>query len=189
MGVLFFSLTAIQAWGWNDPVSKMYHEVLSERILDDSHIDQNEVSKDLKRRSENNILPGYKDKSKNQNQAGDLLIWKEVLNIAEVKSEHVVFVSGDEKADWWHQSGKKPLYPRFELVDEFREKTGGKSFHIICLSGLLELFEADKEVVKTIKISEQEFKDEVKLKLDLSEKKNPKLNIANGIKDTHKYCQ
>ncbi|MEZ8877446.1 hypothetical protein [Vibrio alginolyticus] len=27
-----------------------------------------------------------------------------------------MFVSGDEKADWWHQSGKKPLYPRFELV-------------------------------------------------------------------------
>ncbi|AYF20045.1 TPA: DUF4935 domain-containing protein [Vibrio parahaemolyticus] len=152
------TLSAVQAWGWNDPVSKMYHEVLSERVLSDEAISTEVVEADLKRRSRLNIPPGYKDKSKEQNQAGDLLIWHELLNLAESKDKHVIFVSGDEKADWWHQSGRNPLYPRFELVDEFREKTNGKSFHIVSLSKLLEIFETDREVVESIKSSESEQK-------------------------------
>ncbi|WP_318449784.1 PIN domain-containing protein [Photobacterium leiognathi] len=152
------TLSAVQAWGWNDPVSKMYHEVLSERVLSDEAISTEVVDADLKRRSRLNIPPGYKDKSKEQNQAGDLLIWHELLILAESKDKHVIFVSGDEKADWWHQSGKNPLYPRFELVDEFREKTSGKSFHIVSLSKLLEIFETDREVVESIKSSESEQK-------------------------------
>ncbi|WP_241669719.1 PIN-like domain-containing protein [Vibrio furnissii] len=136
----------------------MYHEVLSDRVLSDEAISTDVVDADLKRRSRLNIPPGYKDKSKEQNQAGDLLIWYEILNLAESKDKHVIFVSGDEKADWWHQSGKNPLYPRFELVDEFREKTNGKSFHIVSLSKLLEIFETDREVVESIKSSESEQK-------------------------------
>ncbi|MGI2855325.1 PIN domain-containing protein [Shewanella algae] len=149
------TLEAVQAWGWNDPVSKMYHEVLSDRVLKDDDLKLEEISKDLKRRNELNIPPGYKDKSKQDNAAGDLLIWHELLNLAESKKKHVIFVSGDEKADWWHQSGKNPLYPRFELVDEFRERTEGKSFHIISLSGLLALFDASKEAVEDIRESEK----------------------------------
>ncbi len=162
------TMGAVQAWGWNDPVSKMYHEVLSERVLDDSALNLDDISKDLERRNELNIPPGYKDKSKDENQAGDLLIWHELLELGKTQSQHVVFVSGDEKADWWHQSGKKPLYPRFELVDEFREVTDGKSFHILSLSGLLELFEADIEVVETVKSSEEEVKGQATHKLDFS---------------------
>ncbi|HBC3807720.1 TPA: DUF4935 domain-containing protein [Vibrio alginolyticus] len=147
------TLSAVQTWGWNDPVSKMYHEVLSERVMDDD-ISKEDVEIDLKRRNALNIPPGYKDKSKEQNQAGDLLIWHELLQLAEARNQHVIFVSGDEKADWWHQSGKSPLYPRFELVDEFRERTNGKSFHIIKLSKLVELYGATPEVVNAIKDSE-----------------------------------
>ncbi|MEZ8858180.1 PIN domain-containing protein [Vibrio atlanticus] len=110
------TLEAVQAWGWNDPVSKMYHEVLIDRVLKDDTLNLEKILVDLKRRNELNIPPGYKDKSKQENAAGDLLIWHELLNLAEEKAKHVIFVSGDEKADWWHQSGKKPLYPRFELV-------------------------------------------------------------------------
>lgn len=152
------TLEAVQAWGWNDPVSKMYHEVLLERVLKDDTLDLAKISEDLKRRNELNIPPGYKDKSKQANAAGDLLIWHELLNLAEDKNNHVIFVSGDEKADWWHQSGKNPLYPRFELVDEFRERTNGKSFHIISLSKLLALFETPDDVVNSIKDSEAESK-------------------------------
>jgi hypothetical protein len=149
------TLEAVQAWGWNDPVSKMYHEVLSERVLSDDALEMDNITKDLERRNTLNIPPGYKDKNKEQNQAGDLLIWHELLNLAENKGQHVIFVSGDEKADWWHQSGRNPLYPRFELVDEFREKTGGKSFHILSLSKLLKLYNAEDDVVESVKYSEK----------------------------------
>ncbi|MFQ1928718.1 PIN domain-containing protein [Aeromonas veronii] len=150
------TLSAVQAWGWNDPVSKMYHEVLSDRVLNDDELNLEEISKDLARRNKLKLPPGYKDGGKEQNQAGDLLIWHELLNLAIAKNKHVIFVSGDEKADWWHQSGKAALYPRFELVDEFREKTDGRSFHILSLSKLLKLFETDDEVVESIKTSESE---------------------------------
>lgn len=152
------TLSAVQAWGWNDPVSKMYHEVLADRILDDDALDFDNIEKDLKRRNELNIPPGYKDKNKDQNQAGDLVIWHEILNLAKTKDKHLIFVSVDEKTDWWHQSGKSPLYPRFELVDEFREATKGKSFHIVSLSKLLDIFDTDSEVVKSVKITEEEVK-------------------------------
>ncbi|HGY1007972.1 TPA: PIN domain-containing protein [Aeromonas salmonicida] len=150
------TLSAVQAWGWNDPVSKMYHEVLSDRVLNDDELNLEEISQDLARRNKLKLPPGYKDGGKEQNQAGDLLIWHELLNLAIARNKHVIFVSGDEKADWWHQSGRAALYPRFELVDEFREKTDGRSFHILSLSKLLKLFETDDEVVESIKTSESE---------------------------------
>ena len=152
------TLDVMKSWGWNDPVSKMYHEVLIGRVLSDDDLDLEIVNKDLERRNFFNIPPGFKDKSKEENQAGDLLIWHEILKLAVDRQQHLVFISGDEKPDWWHQSGKKPLYPRFELVDEYRGKSGGKSFHMMSLSGLLKLFGAEDEVVEAIKSSEKSLK-------------------------------
>ncbi|QLE09612.1 DUF4935 domain-containing protein [Pseudoalteromonas shioyasakiensis] len=159
------TLKVIKSWGWNDPVSDMYHEILGGRVLSDELLNIQEIEKDLKRRNDLNIPPGYKDKTKDENQAGDLLIWHEILLLAAEKKKHLVFISGDEKPDWWHQSGKKPLYPRFELVDEYREKSEGKSFHIISLSSLLELFNAEDEVVKAVKSSEDSVKFKTKQSL------------------------
>lgn len=164
------TLSAVQAWGWNDPVSKMYHEVLADRILDDGALDFGNIEKDLKRRNDLNIPPGYKDRNKDQNQAGDLVIWHEILNLAKNKCKHLIFVSVDEKTDWWHQSGKTPLYPRFELVDEFREATKGKSFHIVSLSTLLEIFDIDSEVVKSVKITEEAVKSTTDSEIKHSQK-------------------
>jgi hypothetical protein len=149
------TLDIIQSWGWDDPVSKMYHEVLFNCVLSGSEICEKEVEADLARRNSLKIPPGYKDSGKSENQAGDLLIWHELLRLGSTNKQHVIFVSGDEKADWWHQSGGKNLYPRFELVDEFRTKTEGRSFHIISLSDLLRIFNADADVVDAIETTER----------------------------------
>ncbi|WP_241627711.1 PIN-like domain-containing protein [Rosenbergiella epipactidis] len=152
------TIESMHAWGWDDPVSKMYHDILADRVLNDEHIDNNTLDKDLKFRNENNIPPGFKDKAKDYNKGGDLIIWYEILHLAKEKEKDVIFVSVDEKTDWWHQSGKSPLYPRFELVDEFRDKTGGKSFHIVSLSRLLEIFGTDSKIVQSVKSIEDEAK-------------------------------
>lgn len=150
-------LAVVKGWGWNDPVSSMYQEVLADRVLSDENLDYAEISKDLDVRNELHIPPGYKDQAKDFNLAGDLVIWYEILILGEQENKNVVFVSGDEKSDWWHKSGKDPLYPRFELVDEFRRKTNGKSFHIISLSRLLELFDIDIDVVQEVKREEASY--------------------------------
>ena len=59
-----------------------------------------------------------------------------------------------EKTDWFHRSEGQSLYPRFELISEFREKGTKKSFHIIKLSELLEIFGADEKVVKELEFEE-----------------------------------
>ena len=53
----------------------------------------------------------------------------------------LVFISQDGKPDWQNNVNKKPFQPRFELIDEYRRSSKGKSFHITTLSTLLEHFE------------------------------------------------
>ena len=149
------TLKSVSDWGWNDPVSKMYHEVLSQCVLNDEHINLDKVKADLEYRNEHKVPPGYKDGSKADNQAGDLLIWHELLHLGEQHQKDVIFISGDAKSDWWHKSNKKAIYPRFELVDEFRTKTNGKSFHIMSLSQLLATFDASEDVVSAVATSEK----------------------------------
>lgn len=150
------TIAVVQGWGWDDPVSKMYHKVLKSSVLPDIDFNNKEFEADLARRNTLKIPPGYKDSGKTENQAGDLLIWHEILKLGSQHKQHIIFVSSDDKADWWHRSSGKPLYPRFELVDEFRAKSDGKSFHIVKLSQLLKWFDADKAVVASIENTERE---------------------------------
>jgi hypothetical protein len=73
----------------------------------------------------------------------------------QIKKKNLIFVSGDEKNDWWYQSNKQRLYPRIELVGEYQQQSGGKSFHIVSLSTFLDLFKVDVEVVSEVKKEEK----------------------------------
>lgn len=74
------------------------------------------------------IPPGYKDISKDNNDVtkrqkfGDLLLWKQVLEKAQSSQKAVIFITMDEKEDWWVLDNKNdPLRPRDELLNEFHE--------------------------------------------------------------------
>lgn len=97
----------MQNWTWNDPVSKVYKELFVDRILDDSHIDFTQLESELEKRNTLSLPPGFKDKGKDLNASGDLIIWKEILKCAQEKDKHLIFISADEKSDWWHQSNKE----------------------------------------------------------------------------------
>lgn len=146
----------IRGWGWNDPVSKMYHEVLDGRILEDIDFDRDKILEDAKRRETLSIPPGYKDSSKEDNKVGDLLIWNEILGLAKREEKDLIFVTHEEKADWWHKSSGGPLYTRMELVDEYRRASRGRSFHIKNLSEVLSIFGADRDAVEEVEKSEAE---------------------------------
>lgn len=79
------------------------------------------------------IPPGYLDADKDQNDStkikkfGDLIIWKEILNKSSSLSKPFIFVTDDEKEDWWElkklnspqNRGAELLGPRKELISEF----------------------------------------------------------------------
>lgn len=144
-------LDHISDWTWNDPVSQLYRQLFTADVVSDIQVNEKELLDELDMRFRHRIPPGYKDSRKDDRGIGDLLIWHSILNIAVKHKSDVIFVSGDKKTDWRYQSDNKALYPRYELIQEFREKTDGRTFCIIEFSEFLQLYGADKEVVSEVK--------------------------------------
>lgn len=166
----------IKDWAWDDPVTKTYNSLFDEKIIIEPEREEAEIKKDLSYRYNHKIPPGYKDNGKEDDGIGDLLIWYTILDLAKKLKKDVIFVSGDEKTDWFHRSEGQSLYPRFELVAEFREKGAKKSFHIIKLSELLEIFGADEKVVK-----ELEFEESTRERVSFVEFRKNRLLVENTV--------
>ncbi|MBK7181195.1 MAG: hypothetical protein IPH82_29115 [Chloroflexi bacterium] len=123
-------------------------------------------------RQTHKIPPGYKDAAKDDDGIGDLLIWHTILQVGKERNANVIFVSGEEKADWWHKSEGQVLYPRYELVDEFRRASDEKSFHITSFSQFLNLFGASESIVKEVREEENQIRSE-DLLLEVNYDKEP----------------
>jgi hypothetical protein len=147
-------LDTIAGWQWNDPVSQIYRELLTPDIVIEPEIERDELLKELKYRQDNRVPPGYKDAAGDYSGIGDLLIWETILSIGRRESRHVIFVSGDEKTDWRYQSENEALYPRFELLEEYRIASRSKSLLIISFAELLQQFGAPAPVVAEVRQEE-----------------------------------
>ncbi len=151
-------LNKIKDWAWNDPVSELYRNLFTKGVVFDlENLDKEAIKKELDRRYLHRIPPGYKDQSKIDDGIGDLLIWFTIIDLAKKFKKSVVFVSGEEKADWVLKSEGQILYPRFELVAEFSNAVPGQSFHIIKLSELLQLMAGPPKLVSEVKQIESDF--------------------------------
>ena len=144
----------VKEWSWNDPVSQLYKSLFNGDVIYDIELDEEKIKKELEYRYENKIPPGYEDRNKDDGGIGDLLIWFTILELAETHKKDIVFISGDEKKDWFYQVDKQSLYPKFELTAEFRGKAPDKTFNIIKLSELLGLYGADEKVVEEVESEE-----------------------------------
>ncbi|MBV7433738.1 DUF4935 domain-containing protein [Cardiobacteriaceae bacterium TAE3-ERU3] len=87
------------------------------------------IEEEGKNRFEKQIPPGYKDNKKNENNFGDLIIWNEIIEKSKNVEIPIIFITDDEKDDWWHIFDGKTLGPRKELIKEFKDKTG-QLFHM-----------------------------------------------------------
>lgn len=69
------------------------------------------------------IPPGYMDDQKDsQKKFGDLILWKQILEQANLFQQPIIFLTLDTKEDWWVLDEKgNPLRPRDELFMEFKE--------------------------------------------------------------------
>jgi rRNA-processing protein FCF1 len=145
----------IKKWSWDDPVSNLYDELFTKENIIDCGLQQSEIIELQEFRYYHKIPPGYKDGSKDDNGVGDLIIWFTILKLAE-EGNNVVFVSGETKPDWFHRTGNEGIYPRYELVYEFKEKSkSNNNFHIIKFSELIELFNVNTKTVNEVKSIEE----------------------------------
>ncbi|WP_423734311.1 PIN-like domain-containing protein [Bacillus velezensis] len=75
------------------------------------------------------IPPGYEDIEKDKtdptktHKFGDLLIWKQLIDKAILDNKPVIFVTNDDKEDWWLIENGTYIKPREELYEEFNVNT------------------------------------------------------------------
>lgn len=141
----------IQDWTWNDNVSLAYKEIFTNDIIVEVKKTKEEIEKELAFRIEYKIAPGFKDSKKPDDGVGDLIVWQTILEIAKEKNKDILFVTNDQKNDWFHKQDKISLYPRYELFDEFRRQTSGRSIAIINFVKFLELNNASADTIEDVK--------------------------------------
>lgn len=99
-------------------------------------------------RYSDSIPPGYKDKAKENNQYGDLIIWKEILKEAKKQNKSVIFISNDLKEDWIQICHGMKCGPRIELLREFQMEIPGKTFYTYSLESFLSYANKNKQSLK-----------------------------------------
>lgn len=135
------------------------HDTVRDRIgeLADYRIgtqpDQNTIDKleaEGEARFKNKIPPGYEDEKVKGEQIfnfngvtykrkfGDWFIWKEILNYVESReTSSVVYVTNDEKKDWWYEIGGRTRGPQEALKTELALKGNGSVLFLYNSSSFL----------------------------------------------------
>lgn len=105
-----------------DRISDLFLDRVGEGFTSEDYAKICEEGED---RYANKIPPGFRDAGKqNGNQYGDLIIWKEILRLGEVRECPLIFVTDDAKDDWWWIERGETQGPRVELVDEYWAASG-----------------------------------------------------------------
>ncbi|MBB4839474.1 hypothetical protein HNP52_002543 [Sphingomonas kyeonggiensis] len=144
----------------SDRVSLIYRNVLSDCVIEipDGAEERKAIIDEAEKRARLHIAPGYKDQHKEDGGLGDLIIWMTILQVGRERKLDCIFVSNEEKADWWVKS-RGAFQPRPELIEEYRRNTEGRSIHFLPLSALLANFEAAQETVSEVQKLEEVRRD------------------------------
>lgn len=119
-----------------------------------------------KRRYAQEIPPGFMDAIKDQEDKsgkrkyGDLIIWKQTLDHAKKIKKPIVFITGEQKEDWWEIVKGRKIGPRFELIKEAKE-TAQVEFCIYSINQFIIFAKAEgidiqKDTLNEVRMSEQD---------------------------------
>ncbi|WP_224244711.1 PIN-like domain-containing protein [Hyalangium gracile] len=129
----------------SDAIRDQIGEILSGRIgpPPESQVVLDAIQKDAARRYERKEPPGYLDGEGRKtdrvihngllysNEFGDYILWRQVLDYAEhAKPKAVIYITNDEKEDWWRVVSGQRIGPRPELVEEIYRCAGVTHFHM-----------------------------------------------------------
>lgn len=100
------------------------------------------LKKEGQERYDKQIPPGYKDEKKKQSQEddnnayGDLIIWRQIIKYSKENNVGIIYVTHDQKEDWWNIVKGKTIGPRIELRREFTCETQ-QEFHMYSMNSFI----------------------------------------------------
>lgn len=103
------------------------------------------IRKEGEERYKKLIPPGYMDRKKQKdreddnNAYGDLIIWKQIIKYAKENKKGIVYVTHDQKEDWWNIVKGKTIGPRPELRKEFMDETK-QEFHMYSMNSFINTY-------------------------------------------------
>lgn len=145
-----------------DPILERILQLFENKVGSDFSKDEKEkIAKDGSARYAKKIPPGYMDAQKaksgdDNNAFGDLFVWKQILEFAAKNKHNIIFVTHDQKEDWWNKDHGKTLGPRPELRKEFFDNTA-TLFHMYTMDSFISHFDSgktstvDESVVEEVK--------------------------------------
>lgn len=134
--------------------------------------------KEGEQRYKDEIPPGFKDKSKPGfyklegqtyiRKFGDLIVWKELIEKTRIDNlEYVIFITNDNKEDWWLIKRGKTIGPRLELLKEiYHEAPNLKFFQMYDSSNFMKYCK-ENLLINVDQKSINETKDLIELRDDL----------------------
>lgn len=106
------------------------------------------VLKEGKERYSRQLPPGFCDAGKeaeegDNNAYGDFVVWKQIMEYAGSRKSDIIYVTHDQKKDWWQIAKGRTVGPRIELRKEFAEKTKQR-FYMYSMESFLEYYSRHK---------------------------------------------
>lgn len=136
---------------YDDPILTKFKEIFRNSVYTpDGLLSEEELLKSASKRFKERIPPGYKDSPKEDNSAGDYIIWSNILRL----NNNVIFISNEKKKDWVYTDKHKNIIgPRRELIEEFYIESKGKTFAFISPNEFISLIkpEVSSEVKDDLK--------------------------------------
>ncbi|MFE6450304.1 PIN-like domain-containing protein [Nocardiopsis dassonvillei] len=108
----------------SDSIIGSLSEIIEERVGLPFNADEaKEAKQEAERRLSEKIPPGYMDSEK-PDSYGDYFVWRQMLVEAAKRKDPLLFVTGDEKEDWFRKEKGRVISARPELIREAQEVAG-----------------------------------------------------------------
>ena len=98
---------------FNKKVGRKYSEEELEKIFKEGEV-----------RYEKKIPPGFEDSKEKEGgrKYGDLVIWYQIIEYAKENKKPIIFVTAEQKEDWWRKNKGEIIGPCPELIEELEAK-------------------------------------------------------------------
>ncbi len=107
---------------WLDKITMLFEGRVGPEFTADK---LDELRKTGDERFNREVPPGFLDrKNKHEDPYGDFILWSQLLEHGRMTKRPIVFVTDDNKEDWWWKHEGKTLGPRQELVAEMLSEAG-----------------------------------------------------------------